>query len=87
MKKREDSEERRDFSQCLLHVVAGLMSLDELRGMFHGTDLAIRQVNLSSGAVRFVVTERRNGRVWDSFTYYGEESLGALGLPNDFEEE
>jgi hypothetical protein len=78
MKQQEDDEGRREMSQALLGILAGVNTVDDLQRQLHPAGLHLRQVELPSGGCRFIVIERKNGKVWDSFTFYGEDSMTCL---------
>jgi hypothetical protein len=73
-----DSDERREFSRALLQALWGFGDLDDIKRQLRAVGLTLRQLKLPSGADRFIVLER-NGHIYDSFTYYGEEALAQIG--------
>lgn len=75
MRMQDDSPERREMSQALFLVLAGVNDLADIRSQCLAGGLDIRRIVLADGADRFIITERRNGQVWDSFTFYGQESF------------
>ncbi len=78
MKMQEDDEGRREMSQALLQVMWGVTPVEEIESQLRAARLYLRRVTLPTGAVRFIIFERRNNKVWDSFTFYGEEATERL---------
>jgi hypothetical protein len=75
MKQQPESVERRGMASELFLVLAGVVEADEVRAELRRGGLDLQRISLPDGGDRFLIIERRNGRVWDSFTFYGEESL------------
>jgi hypothetical protein len=78
MKMQPDDEGRREMAHALLCVMMGAVPFDEIQAQLRAGGLYMRRLTLPSGGERFIVFERRNGEVWDSFTFHGEESLDQL---------
>jgi hypothetical protein len=78
MKMQEDDEGRREMSHALISVMMGALPFETLQAELRTGGLYMRRMTLPSGAERFIVFERRNGQVWDTFTFHGEESLDQL---------
>jgi hypothetical protein len=78
MKTQPDDEGRREMAHALISVMMGAIAFDDIRAELRTVHLDARRLTLPTGAERFVIFHTSNGKVHDSFTFYGEESLDQL---------
>jgi hypothetical protein len=77
MKMQEDDEGRREMASALVQVMIGTIPFATIQAELRSGGLFMRQLTLPTGAERFIIFERSNGKVWDSFTFEIEDDQQA----------
>lgn len=73
MKQQEDDDARLEMGRTLILVMMGVVPFDTIQAELRTGGLYMRQLTLPSGAERFIIFERSNNKVWDSFTFEGDD--------------
>jgi hypothetical protein len=73
MKTQEDDEGRLEMERALIMVMMGIVPFDTIQEELRTGGLYMRQLTLPTGAERFIIFQRSNNTVWDSFTFEGDE--------------